>query len=392
MIFVAGCSFDKEQKGIPRIDIRKEYPEKEIILTDIADITYVHLDSKNDGYLYNGAIKYVTDNTIVVVDISSGSILFFSRDGKPKSRFNRLGQGPEEYWDRNFFVTFDEAADDVFVNAPGRMSLTGGHSILVYSSTGEYKRKLTLPTNSFPLVDFDDQSLFLYDMRNQYKKIFRKETDFSPTSYDSSYCRISKTDGKVLEYVQFPSNKIDLTDKGDGERSTEYYRRVVNCASGLFLCGLETDTIFLYGKDKILTPVICKTPLASDLDPKIILADFVDTGRYQFMITQILLSLSEESKVRREGRKLYEYYTCDKQTGEIFCPKISLPDYIGEEFFISANRTYFTGKEMLAHFELSLLELKQAYHENKLSGKLKELVATLNEDRDNNVYVFATFK
>ncbi|MCL2739143.1 MAG: hypothetical protein FWE30_08735, partial [Bacteroidales bacterium] len=42
-------------------------------------------------------------------------------------------------------------------------------------------------------------------------------------------------------------------------------------------------------------------------------------------------------------------------------------------------------------FELDLLELKEAYAQNRLSGKLKELVATLKAD-DNNVYVIAEFK
>jgi hypothetical protein len=37
------------------------------------------------------------------------------------------------------------------------------------------------------------------------------------------------------------------------------------------------------------------------------------------------------------------------------------------------------------HLELDLMELKEAYRENKLSGKLKELVATFNENEDNNV-------
>ena len=40
------------------------------------------------------------------------------------------------------------------------------------------------------------------------------------------------------------------------------------------------------------------------------------------------------------------------------------------------------------YFELDLIELKQAYKENRLSGKLKELVATLNEEEDNNVFMF----
>ena len=171
MAFVTCCSSDKQSKdGLPCIDVRKNYPEKEIILTDIADVTYVHLNTENADYLYRGGIKYVTENTIVVEDDTSGSILFFSKDGKPISRFNRYGNGPEEYSSTIFFIVYDESADDVFVYMPSSFSISG-HSILVYSSAGEYKRKLPLQAGVFPLIDFDDQSLFLYSLQNQGKKI-----------------------------------------------------------------------------------------------------------------------------------------------------------------------------------------------------------------------------
>ena len=42
-------------------------------------------------------------------------------------------------------------------------------------------------------------------------------------------------------------------------------------------------------------------------------------------------------------------------------------------------------------FTLDLLELKQAYCGNRLSGELKALVATLKND-DNDVYVMVRFK
>jgi hypothetical protein len=247
-----------------------------------------------------------------------------------------------------------------------------------------------LPASSFPLVDFDDQSLFLYDMQNQYKKILQKKTIFSSQLYDSSYYRIAKTDGKVLEYVKFPSNNIDLTDRGGGTRSILNYMRVVNCAAGLFLCNPETDTVFLYGKDKTLTPIICKTPLVSDLNQKVILMDFVDAGGYYFMQVQTLPSRDKERNIPWENQ--FKHYIYDKQSGKIFRQKISLPDYKGKEFFISAHKSYFNGEEMLTHFELDLFELKQAYRENKLNGKLKELVAKLNENNDNNVCMLVTFK
>ena len=92
---VAGCSSNKQPAdGLVSIDVRKNYPEKEILLTDIAGITYLCLNSDDADYLYKGRIHSITGNTIVVVDDVSGSVLFFSKDGMPKSRFNRKGQGP----------------------------------------------------------------------------------------------------------------------------------------------------------------------------------------------------------------------------------------------------------------------------------------------------------
>ena len=56
--FTVGCSSEKQPKDdLPFIDSRKNYPEKEIILTDIADVTYLHLSTDNDEYLFQGGIK-----------------------------------------------------------------------------------------------------------------------------------------------------------------------------------------------------------------------------------------------------------------------------------------------------------------------------------------------
>ena len=135
---ISTCSSGKQSKdSLPYIDIGKKYLEKEINITDFADVSYVHLNTADDDYLYKGAIQDITENAIVVYDIVSGSILFFSKDGNPKSRFNHKGQGPNEYPAVRKIV-YDEDTDEVFV-------LSALDAILVYSSTGEYKRILKLP-------------------------------------------------------------------------------------------------------------------------------------------------------------------------------------------------------------------------------------------------------
>lgn len=387
MIFMISCSLNKQPEGsLPYIDITKNYAEKEIILTDIAEVTYLHLNTDNDDYLYKGSIRYVRDNTIIILDDISGSILFFSKDGNPKSRFNHYGAGPEEYNTKGRDISsliYDETEDEIFVGA--------FNWILVYSSAGEYKRKIILPQGiRASIVDYDNQSLFVYDGQRQFKKLVQ-QIDSIPQLNDSSYFRISKTDGRVLDYVIVPSNDIDLTECG-GMKVLRNFGNIRKCAAGLLLCNPETDTVFLYKSDKSLIPVFYKKPLVNNTYPKVILNHFMDIGRYQILLITKLFNFDDEIK-----KNPHEYYMRDKQTGELFRQKVVLPDYKGKELFISAQKMFysgltFNGKETLAHFELDLIELKQAYRENKLSGKLKELVAILNEDTDNNVFMLVHFK
>jgi len=381
-----GCSINKQSnEGLPYIDVRKNYPEKEIVMTEIADVTYLHLITKNSDYLYRGRIICITENTIVVGDDSSGSILFFSKDGQPISRLNRYGVGPEEYpMSRFSSIIYDEAKDDVFIRV--------FNNILVYSSSGVYKKKLTLPPGIYDvqIVSFDNQSLLVHDPKRIFEKMQNKSipkvSDFITHYNDSSFFLISKADGKVLEYITMPSNEIDLSFYlYDGViRMRPTYCRIVKCSEGLFLCNHEVDTVFLYGKDKSLTPVMRKIPLINKLDPMVILDNCMDTGKYQFIVTETLSW--EKDKDQRK------YYIRDKETGEIARQKIILPDYQGKQLFISPYNTYFNGGETLSHFELDLIELKQAYNNNRLGGKLKELVVTLNEFEDNNVFMFFHFK
>ena len=366
------CSVDNQVKdGIFIINVRKNYPVKEIILTDIADVTYLHLDTSDDNFLYRGYNSYITENTIVI--FSERSFLFFSKDGKPKSRFNRFGNGPEDYRNAPNFI-YRENSDELYVTNAFI------NYIQVYSSTGDYKRKIPLPQDvqNPTITFFDDQSLLVYDEIKRIKSSLSNDND-------SSLLLISKIDGKVLEYVELSKkNKINLSIKTNSEFNSGMFVVTVcgitKCSEGMLLFNPETDTVFLYGKDKSITPLITKIPLIEDLDPIIYLENCMDFGRYLFTSARYL----------DEAFSLKNYYMLDKNTGQTFYPKIILPDFKGKEFFIIPSNRYFNENEY--HFELGLIELKEAYNENRLSGKLKELVETLNEMEDNDVFMFVNFK
>lgn len=382
-IFLAGCSSGKpSHEELTLIDVSREYPEKEIDLRDIADVTYVRLMAESDDYLFKGRIDYVTENAIVVIDRSSNSVLFFSKEGNPKSRFNRRGQGPEEYTDAAS-VMYDEANDDVFV------SPDFSDHIMVYSSSGEFKRKITLPQVNIngQMALFDDQSILVYDNTKLWQSIVRNNSadkiTFTEQAADSSFFLISKTDGEVLEYIQLPNKDIDLSYRAldntfFGQVS---YARVRKCPDGLFLYNPESDTIFLYGKDKSLIPYMHKKPLLGDATSMIVMDICMDAGEFQFV--------SVYPYLKTEKSLSPKYYMRDKETGEIFRQKITLSEYQGKDFNINPRLHNYYEKEY--HFELDFIELEEAYNENRLSGKLKEFVASLIGEEDNSILVFVDF-
>ena len=381
---ITGCSSEKQAKDeLVRIDVTKNYLEKEIFLTDIAEVTYLCLNSDDDDYLYKGRIHCITENMIVVCDESSGSVLFFTKEGNPKSRFNRKGQGSEEYLS-TMRVLFDETTDDVYVmDQRGR--------IQVYSSSGMYKRLLTLPQGTMPLneiVSYDESSFFFYDESIMMKRIAADYNKNSDSIWVSPFYRISKHDGSVLDYLEMQIAPIFLgmTTQEGFKLPPRGITRIVKSKEGVFLCNPESDTVFLYRKNQPPLSVIYKTPSVASTDPMTYLNNCVDEGNYQFM--EVYTVVGNEFATQLPVK----YYMRNKNTGEVVHPKIFLPEYKGKEFdfsFRSARREYVNGQ---VYFELDLIELKQAYRENKLSGKLNELVATLNEYEDNNVFALVDFK
>ncbi len=348
-------------------------------LADIGDVSYVSLNSDDEDYLYSGTISTVTANTIVVVDYNSGEILFFSKDGEPKSRFNRRGRGPGEYTDI-INVVYDEATDELFV-------LDRINKIHVYSSAGVHKREILLSDEVLPsmIMSFDNHSLFFYDLINTRTRAMKDEKDLLPEDYISRFYRISKTDGAVLGHVDLQLPPIFVGIESNGMRILGLPVHATRSAEGVFLCNQEVDTIFLYRHDLELIPVMHKIPSVDSSNPMVHMNNCIDTGDYLF-VEVVTVQRGEPYA----GIFPKEYYGMDKRTGEIFRPRIVLPDYEGKELII-ATTNIRKNHENGYLFELDLFELKQAEKENKLTGKLKELVATLDENIDNNVFVVCDF-
>ncbi len=60
---LASCQGGKEavNQALPVIDMNEDYPEKEIVLQDIADISYIPLET-NDEFLFDGSVEVAPIN------------------------------------------------------------------------------------------------------------------------------------------------------------------------------------------------------------------------------------------------------------------------------------------------------------------------------------------
>ena len=96
VILIASCTDTDTATHIITVDVSKQYPEKNMLVEDIAEIEYIAPETK-DNYLFSYVLD-ISENFIIGGNHVENSFIFFSREtGKPVSKINRYGNGPEEY-------------------------------------------------------------------------------------------------------------------------------------------------------------------------------------------------------------------------------------------------------------------------------------------------------
>lgn len=353
------CTSTDQEKGLTTIDLSKDYPKKEILLSEIADIQYVYMNEGND-YIYGGNPLYVSDHTFVFY--SEGSFLFFTKDGQPKSKFNHQGNGPDEY---DYFskVVYDEANDELYILSEKRL--------IVYSSSGVHKRTiaLSLPDDKriTSMANYNNGSLLLFDSDN--------------------FVLISKADGSELKRLDVSSGeKVKLyAIKQDEQRvsviaSTQ--NQIVNYKDGLLLSDYSTDTVYFFNKNKELIPVLIKQPSIHSMDPVIYANAFVEATDYLFY-RKITVKV-------QNGQLPSVYLMQNKKDGTVYEQEIKMDDFKGKHVEIAPE--ILTSSSHRGLVVLDLAELEEAYADGRLKGKLKELMGKIDRENGNNVYMLLTFK
>ena len=362
----------------PTIDTNKKYPFKEIILNDLADITYIPIETNNHVLINNGinALSHFSDKYIIIVNYKSYDCYIFDRNGKIINFFNHKGQGPNEYLNI-IGITADEVKKEIYI-----VDYPQKHRILVYSFDGDFIRTLSLPSNTTigTIHNFDKETLLCED--NNHKNGNKKP-----------YFLLSKQNGRIINELNIIFNKERISPRfyqktGEkGVMAVSYgYTPIIRFNEDFIIGDISQDTIYQYSKNKTLTPILVKTPSIYSQDPQMMVIPEFKTPKL-FFLERTERKFNFETKEGFEREKIvYDY-----QSGLFYKYALKNKDYPNQIFYLnSGGYAYRTGKNILCQF-ISAEELIEANDEGELHGTLKDITKTLRID-DNPVLMIMKFR
>lgn len=379
-IFFQGSQVISSQSrkvNLPVFDISKNYPQKKLILQDIADIEYVPLETTDDVLLSGGVVlSYISDKYILLHEPTLGDVFVFDRMGRLYSHFNHLGQSGFEYQWINTGVILDEKNEEIYVCS---------QVIQVYSLRGTYKRTLKINTfeNEMNIFNFDDKSLLIYYDVNI-------EPGHEHKTKKDPYRLVSKKDGSLISVlnIHLPkrySNAIPIIEKSGWHAIKYFYPRNPYYGQDLMIADISSDTLFLVSPSKGVTPILTRKPSVHAVDPKNVWTIYATTDKF-IIIGMILLDFN--SKGGRIPLFMYEY-----ETGEI--SKVLISDSELETNPLGSGRwgpnasPAITKNRVAELFQAS--SILEAFNGKRLKGNGEKIAKKLVED-DNPVIRIAKFK
>ena len=360
--------------GIPVVDFEKEYPQKDLLISENADVEYVRLETTDEVLLDGLAGLYlsVTDRYIVTNNSKEGRIFVFNRQGKHLYNFMRKGNSGEEFMYAKK-VRVDDKAEEIFV-------LDARNKVLVYTLDGKFKRVLDLPKDmrADDLWNYDDEWLLSYDNYNLDRE--------GLTCAEQPFFLISKKDGQVKRIGVNAKDRIGprIYFEKNGQRGVMAVSMNYIYKNGdeFVLSELGNDTVFML-KNGEISPLLVRTPGSKDKDVRSMMSAPLKLGDYIEVVEAPKELKMESGKI--ETKSVY----LNLKTGECF--DLNLKDDVN---FVepSAVRSSEYVEAPKNHI-LSMPNTDRLFRwkeEGKLKGKLAEMVDEMKED-DNPILIIYKF-
>ena len=378
MMGFSACS--TQQKGnedpLPVADFTKEYPAKDLLVSEHADVEYVRLETTDEVLLDNIASIYlsVTDRYIVTNNMREGRIFVFNRQGKHLHNFMKKGNSGEEFVYAKV-VRVDDKAEEIFV-------LDTRNKVLVYTLDGKFKRVLDIPKDMLAddLWNYDDEWLLSYD-------IYNLDRGDLPCS-EQPFFLLSKKDGSVKRVEVNAKDRIGprIYFEQDGKRAvmSVSFNYIYKNGDEFVLGELGNDTVFMLKKGEV-SPLLVRTPGSKDKDVRSMMCAPLKLGDY--------IGVAEAPKSLSLGNTKFatKDVFLNLKTGEKCI--LSLKDDVN---FVEPTGIRHSNERVEAPKNHILWmpntdRLFQWKEEGKLKGKLAEMLDDMVED-DNPILIIYKFR
>ena len=357
-----GCTNIEKSNELIVVDINQDYPKKEILLQDFMDVEYIVLETSDD-FITQGVILDIGEKYILAKNwYADGDIFIFDRKtGKGIRKFNKKGQGYGEYNYINQAI-LDEEKNEIFINS------TQLKKIFVYDLVGNFKRSFSHANESefLEIHTYDENHLICYDMSGYYRNGQKRDKK-------SYHWIISKENGHITKdfHLPFETIQIPMIQEGDFIASASIASIIPNQKNWI-IADSSTDTIYHYSvKTDEITPFIVRTPSKK---PVIFLTVAAITNEYYFM--KSIKNTFDFAKRRGFPSTCLAYDRNEKVIYEI---DVLNGDFI-KSFQVDLYSNPVNNQLITAYQTLQSPQLVEAYKKGELTGKLKELVSSLNEE------------
>lgn len=380
LIGVQEITSQSKNTKLPVFDLSKDYPQKKLRLQDMAEIEYVPLETTDEILLGGSSVlSAVTDKYILIHESRLGDIFVFDRKtGKIYSHFNHRGQGGMEYsWIKNGTI-LDEKKEEIYVCS---------QFIFVYSLKGEYKRTLKIKgfENDMKILNFDDESLFIYD------DVVVLEPGRESRIKKDPYRLVSKKDGSLISVLDIHfskryTNKIPQKLENNMWRTFQfYYPHNVHYGSDIVIMDISSDTLYHLSPNKGLIPRLTRTPSIHATDPRHIWIPFLTIDKFMLFGTFILDFNSSGGQI---PTLMYDFATGEVNKVSILDTEYDTKAWSQGEWEPGGDPAI--AKNVYAEF-IDVSSMKEAYKGKRLVGNGMKVAKNLMED-DNPVVRIIKFK
>lgn len=401
--FLFSCSSQSTENTtgeLPIVDLEKEYPVKRIDVHDLADIEYIPLETTENSLISQAGIYRVTTNSqLIIMDVYQGAIFFFDRTGKFQHSFNRFGQGAEEYL-QPLAIAIDSLTNECFVYEQVPLRIT------VYSLSGEFKRRFNYSNGELlqftNFYEYDKDNLIVYNDNYWPSPVSEQQRDADKTPYyliDKQTGKVKSTDEHFLIPKHIPHTFQIVKGGSDRYSSPERYNypQMLKNGSEILIANNALDTFYSY-EDKIVKPVLVRTPSAQKMNSAVVIAPSVFTDDY-FIYKKVPMDYNLAVEKGFDYR-YFPSYILSRKTNQIF--QMQLYDSMIEVNESSINRMPMAAfpqnggffpmySKNIATGFYKAETLLEYLEKGVLRGKLKDVATQLKED-DNYVVIMYMFK